>query len=76
MSKLRSDYDRFSNVAKLMNKSIKNAETLSRYRRMIIPAYNRFVSFVSENYFKIKQKEQDILDDALLKARFKLIKCL
>lgn len=78
MTKLQDEFNKFNNVAKLMNKTniSKNPDTLSGYRRLIIAAYNKFVTFVSANYFKVTQTNQYILDDSLERVRFVLIKCL
>lgn len=75
---LTAAYKEFYDVAKLMNKSeiSSNIVTLTRYRSLIIPAYNKFVKFVADNYTSAKQSDQYLLDDSLARARGILIKCL
>lgn len=78
MTKLQDEFNKFYDIAKLMNKTniSKNPETLNRYRKLIVPAYNRFVKFISDNYFGQGQSNQYIFDDALERVRNILIKCL
>lgn len=78
MSRVAEEFTVFNNVAKLMNKKdiSTNLDTLTRYREAIVPAYNKFVKYINENYKFVKQNDQYKLDDWLEKARLVFVKCL
>lgn len=49
---------------------------MTSYRREIIPAYNRFVSFVNDNYYLVDRNKQAVLDNRLEDVRNKFVQCL
>lgn len=55
--------------------SSRNPFTIKSYREQILPAYNTFVLFVSNNFFKIDRVGQAALDNKLGQDRDKFIAC-
>lgn len=78
MSQTKKEYDKFILVTERIlsdNLDIGHV-TLKEYRWQIIEAYNLFVQFVSEHYFKVSIEKQRLFNEKLRAARAKFEECL
>lgn len=77
-SNLKDEYNKFNDVAKLMNKSeiSSNPSTLARYRTLIVPAYNTFLQYTRSIHSRVIADDRPKLDEKVLRAREVFVSCL
>lgn len=73
----KQEVELFNNTIKKVLKTnlSKNKETLDSYRKQLIKANNRIVSYINEAYFQVKRADQVFFDGQLERIRIKIKDC-